>query len=284
MKSNFKVALGFTLIELLVVIAIIAILAALILPALASAKRKAQGIGCINNQRQLGLANQMYLDEHDNRFAWPGIWMVDQVVKPNWLFTPGMDDSIPDPINLSPWKENPISAWQTGVWFEYVKNQNTYLCPKDMESPDYLPGFKADFSGGRNNKLSSYLMNDSVQGFPRRSSNYLPPQPRTCKAMQVWSPQCYLLWEPDEFSNVPVGVEYLVAGVPFDPAHSESISVLHSRRGGYALALDGHVDFIRSETFWAYTAQNTNNPGPGPGGRNYIWWSPYQCNGTDDGH
>ena len=64
LKSAQHPAAGFTLIELLVVIAIIAILAAMLLSALAAAKRKAQAAVCISNLKQLTLANFMYSTDY----------------------------------------------------------------------------------------------------------------------------------------------------------------------------------------------------------------------------
>src|SRR5580693_8280187 len=154
-----KRARGFTLIELLVVIAIIAMLAALLLPALSSAKGQAQKTQCMNNNKQLGIAMSMYAGDYKDFVAYPNWnapWVgLDGLPLPGWLYLPAGD--APPNLDAAPYNINPLLAYQGGLFWNYLKNTAVYRCPLDLTNT-------ANFRQ-RINKLSTYVMNGAACGY-----------------------------------------------------------------------------------------------------------------------
>jgi prepilin-type N-terminal cleavage/methylation domain-containing protein/prepilin-type processing-associated H-X9-DG protein len=124
---------AFTLIELLVVIAIIAILAAMLLPALASAKKKAQGISCVNNLKQLALGAVVYAADFQD------------AIVPNG--TIGDTGWVTGDVRALPEATNATSLVQGLLW-PYIQSLPSYKCPGDL----------LDVNGTSAQRVRSYSM------------------------------------------------------------------------------------------------------------------------------
>src|SRR5436190_11448485 len=145
---------AFTLVELLVILAIIAILASLLLPALTKAKAKAQGVFCLSNTRQLGLAWLLYADDHNGRLAYnlggsTGPRKIAPRTTLNWVNNIMNWKVDSDNTNLAPILEGSLAPYVS-------KAALIYRCPADHVLST------AQREAGWSERVRSYSMNAMI--------------------------------------------------------------------------------------------------------------------------
>jgi prepilin-type N-terminal cleavage/methylation domain-containing protein len=224
---------AFTLIELLVVIAIIAILAAMLLPALAKAKQRAQTIGCLNNLKQLNTCWAMYTHDHD-----------DVMPPNNSVYDIGTGQPIPGLDLSQTWCPGNARAdtnydnIKLGYLYTYNTSVGIYHCPADL-----APVYALDGTVWHIPRTRSYNLSQSINGFggPNSSMWWIPSYQ---KMTQIRDPSPSALFvfsdvHEEEILDALFGVPMLGSqweGMWFDlPANRHS-------QGNCLSFADGHVE------------------------------------------
>ena len=279
LKNTCERDRAFTLTDLLVVMATLAILAAVILPALAKSGDSGMQTVCLNNLRQMGMALNMYVGENQDTMPWVN-WGTDPSppVPPGWLYAGSPNPPPPtgqsDPAtDAAHWVTNRVVNLKTGVYWQYIQNPDAFMCPVDALAVGTV------LWDQRTMKLSTYIMNGA--------SAYYPPNTpsgaslygyRTCKMSQIWSPLCIINWEPNDnvYTKPPGAGAFAYNDGASYPDTKEGIGHLHVT-GAHVLAVGGSARFMSFADYVAEVNHNAHNENTK--GKGLFWWNPLRADG-----
>lgn len=193
MKTTSHITRHFTLIELLIVIAIIAILAAMMLPALNSAKRTAANVQCIANLKQIGVLNQSYATTY-NGYVTPKSEYDSQMCVWSGHLWNQLNGIATMPIT----KNDP--NFSKSLWKEVAKKQKLFVCPADEGSK------KANDSGVSDLPNTSYAINRFAcvkHGEWHSSNDIKSGSLKQLKVTHFLRPS-YMIYVTDTYMNSPI--------------------------------------------------------------------------------